>query len=103
VGVLINQIKPELRIGIIVDVNPDPAFHLSADPDKIFRVISDPDAVPRQSDVNRNHRSTEPPRLNCECPRPHFELLKLLNFHLNADLDPALKLLRIRIRNPELN
>jgi hypothetical protein len=35
-----------------------------------------------------DHRSIDPPELNCQLPRLYFEPLKLLNFYFNADPDP---------------
>jgi hypothetical protein len=53
-----------------------------------------------------------PPGLHCERRRLYSELLTLLNFdlnldmnpaiHSNADPDPASKMMQIRIRNPAL-
>jgi hypothetical protein len=94
-------INADLEFWILhLNADPYPAFHLNADPDPAFQLNvdlafhlnadSDPDPAHLRS--NRKLRLLTrhfsivsdhgPPRL-------YFEPLKLLNFHFNADPDPA--------------
>ncbi len=74
-------------------------------------MLVDPDTAPHVSDRNLQVLNMdsprllfEPPGLHCVPRRPSaalFESLKLLNFVLNVDLDPAFSLTRIRIQLPK--